>query len=165
MNSAFNAWPWEVCMFRIAVLPSLFLAVALGLSAQTHGGGGKNPGTSQGKSAAPNVPDTTVRSFFLSGKVVVDDGTPLTDPAAIQSNCKGRIHIEGFTDSKGSFNFEIKSMNDSGVAADQATDSSQTLLGRDPSQGERGGGSGPGLLRNYWRACKLQALLPGFPSA
>jgi tetratricopeptide (TPR) repeat protein len=99
----------------------------------------------------------------MSGKVIVDDGTPLTDPAAIQSTCKGRVHVEAYTDSKGRFTFEVKSLNQNDVAADQATDSSQTLLGRAPTEAGRGG-SNPNRLRDYWRDCKLQAVLAGFTS-
>lgn len=149
-------------MFRILALPILAFSVVLGLSAQTRSGGG---GTSTGRSTSttPPLPDTTPRSLFMSGNVMVDDGTPLTDPAAIQSTCKGRVHVEAFTDTKGRFNFEIKSLNQNGAAADQATDSLQTLVGQAPTETGRGGPN-PGRLRDYWRDCRLQAVLPGFTS-
>jgi hypothetical protein len=37
----------------------------------------------------------------------VDDGTALTEPVAVKSNCQGRIRTEGYTDSKGHFSFEM----------------------------------------------------------
>jgi tetratricopeptide (TPR) repeat protein len=101
---------------------------------------------------------------------MVDDGTLLTDSVIIQSICKGRTHTEGYTDSKGHFSFEINSLKASGAAGNaagnaQASDSPQFGLERD--QMETGFGQtrlGSDRLRNYWRDCELQAVLPGFTS-
>ena len=41
------------------------------------------------------------RAVFLSGKVVVDEGMPLSQSAAIEMNCGGRLYTEGYTDAKG----------------------------------------------------------------
>lgn len=149
-------------MLRNLVLPSMIFCLTLGLSAQTQSGGGRNP------SGSPNISSGTLsdnrpRSFFLSGKVMVDDGTLLSDPVAIQSTCRGSTHTEAFTDDKGRFSFEVTGLNQTGIAADQATESSQTLVGRSPWETGQGV-SDPGRLRDYWRACKLQAVLPGFTS-
>src|SRR5215469_4758523 len=57
----------------------------------------------------PN-PDMGSRPMFLSGKVVVDDGTPLTDAAIIQTICRGNIRDEGYTDSKGAFSVQLGGM-------------------------------------------------------
>lgn len=162
-------------MFRIPGLLILVFSLALGLSAQSSRGGGKK--TSPPASIPPNpsnVPslprsDTTPRSFFLSGKVMVDDGTLLTDSAIIQSNCEGRTRTEGYTDSKGRFNFEINSVKESGAlggnAQAQAMDSSQPGLGRDQSEtGFEQPRFGSDRLGSYWRECELQAVLPGFTS-
>jgi tetratricopeptide (TPR) repeat protein len=157
-------------MFRIPVLLILFLALALSLSAQSRSGGGRSPttgSTSTGPGMSPSLPapDVTPRPIFLSGKVIVDDGTPLTDSVMIQSICKGRIRTEGHTDSKGHFSFEINSLNETSAAGnDQAIDSSPGL-GRDQSQtgfGQTRPGSSP--TNDNWRFCELQAVLPGFTS-
>ncbi len=155
--------------FRIPVLLTLVFAAALSLSAQSRGGGGKPPGTGTvpNPGNSPNLPpDNTPRSYFMSGKVVVDDGTPLTDPAAVQSVCQGNIHTEGYTDSKGHFSFEINSLKDKNNAGnDQASDSSRSGLGQDTSQTGLGRDTfGSSQLREFWRNCELQAALPGFTS-
>jgi hypothetical protein len=166
-------------MCRIPVLLILFFAIAHGLSTQSPGGGGKKPSTTGSTPTNPTNPttspnlqptDTMPRSFFLSGKVMVDDGTLLTDSVIIQSICKGRTHIEGYTDSKGHFSFEINSLKESGAEGNaagsaQASDSPQFGLERD--QMETGFGQtrlGSDRLRDYWRDCELQAVLPGFTS-
>ena len=158
-------------MLRIPVLLTLFLSLILSANAQSRGGGGKPPGgggvpTNPGMSPGLSTPDAMPRPFFLSGKVMVDDGTLLTDSALIQSNCKGRIRTEGRTDSKGHFSFEINSLKQDGSAGGyQAIDASQPGAG--PSQADNGFGQtgfGAGSLRDYWRDCELQAVLPGFTS-
>src|SRR5579864_6342513 len=112
----------EAPMFRIPVLLILYFALAHGLSAQSPGGGGKQPSTTgstptnpTNPRTPPNLPstDTMPRSLFLSGKVMVDDGTLLTDSVIIQSICRGRIRTEGYTDSKGHFSFEVNSLKES----------------------------------------------------
>jgi tetratricopeptide (TPR) repeat protein len=157
-------------MARIPVLLTLFFSLALSLGAQSRSGGGKpsttgSIPTSPGMSPSLPAPDVTPRPMFLSGKVIVDDGTPLTDSVMIQSICKGRIRTEGHTDSKGHFSFEINSLKESSAAeSDQAIDSSAGS-GRDQSQtgfGQSRVGSHP--VSDYWRFCELQAVLPGFTS-
>ena len=71
-------------MGRILV-PSLFLAGALGLSAQSHSG--SRPSTSH-TTVPTGPPDVSTRPLLISGKVTVDDGTMLTEPVPIQSTCK-----------------------------------------------------------------------------
>jgi tetratricopeptide (TPR) repeat protein len=161
-------------MFRIPVLLILYFALAHGLSAQSPGGGGKQPYTTgstptnpTNPRTPPNLPstDTMPRSLFLSGKVMVDDGTLLTDSVIIQSICKGRIRTEGHTDSKGHFSFEINSLKQSGSAEIQAIESSPTPFGRDQSEiGFGQNGLGFNRLQDYWRDCELRAELPGFTS-
>lgn len=154
---------------------TLILTLCISLCAQSRGGGGRAPGsgsvpgTGSVGTTGMAAPDYQPRSFFLSGKVSMDDGTALTEPVAVQSNCAGRVRTEGYTDSKGRFSFEINSLKDKQMAgADQAIDSSPS--GFDPSsqrvdaQGRVvGGNSGADMLRN-WRQCELQAMLPGFTS-
>src|SRR2546426_3554925 len=138
------------CRTLVGVLPCLVLS--LGLVAQTRPGGGRPSGSASTptipRTTNPNLPTTnpTLRSLFFSGKVAVDDGTPLTDPATIQSHCKGRIRTEGYTDSKGSFSFEISNSRERELAGvDQAIDSAPAGPGFGNSRGNsvrewRGGG-------------------------
>jgi tetratricopeptide (TPR) repeat protein len=92
---------------------------------------------------------------FLSGKVVVDDGTPLTDSAIIQSVCKGRVHNEGYTDSKGSFSIDLTDTNKQVIGSAQESDSGL------PDPNKR---TPAGPQKRDMRDCDLQAVLPGFTS-
>ena len=158
--------------FRTLAYLALVFAFSVNLTAQSPGGGkppstgtapapGTAPGSIPTSTPTPRVssPDLT-RSIFLSGKVTVDDGTALTEPVAVQSNCRGRIRTEGYTDSKGHFSLEINSLKDKQMAgADQAIDSSPASFGTQMP----GGNSSRDLLYE-WRQCELQADLPGFTS-
>ncbi|PYX97345.1 MAG: hypothetical protein DMG71_03400 [Acidobacteria bacterium] len=143
-------------------LAFLLLTLSVGATAQSRGTGGGKPSvpTTPSTTNPSNVPSPprldTNRSFFLSGKVRADDGTPLTDAPTIQSLCKGRIRTEAYTDSKGNFSFEVSRLKErelGGVVGD-AIDSSSSLDSR----------ASQGSIINEWKDCELQALLPGFTS-
>ena len=91
------------------------------------GGGGRTPAPpTVGTMPNTSIPslNTPSRSLFLTGTVVVDDGTPLTNQAIIQTKCHGMTRTEGHTDSKGSFSIDFSEQQDrvtSGI--DQAEDS------------------------------------------
>lgn len=89
---------------------------------------------------------------FLSGKVTLDDGGELSDPAAIQLICRGQRHTEGYTDQHGSFSFQFADPT-SGVA-DNASDASTTMMTRSTSARDQ----------HNWRDCEIQAVLAGYSS-
>ncbi len=92
---------------------------------------------------------------FISGKVVIDDGTPLTDQAIIQSNCKGQRHAETHTDSSGNFNFEF------GKQRTESDDIETSSMGRVVSTNANGRTRSSDRLS---ADCQLVAILPGFTS-
>jgi tetratricopeptide (TPR) repeat protein len=106
---------------------------------------------------------------FLSGRVAVDDGSPLPGPVTIERVCNGVTRAEGYTDTKG--NFGIQLGNEQGVFQD-ATDGiggggdMTGLPGVSRAQPGLGGGPGMGqsaterLLNN----CELRARLGGYRS-
>ncbi len=110
-------------------------------------------GPSRGVPSAPPPPGVNTNSggsLFLSGKVVISDGGELTEPAAVQSTCRGQKHTEAYTDSHGNFSFEIGravNSNAAGLAdADTSWNSSNTSRTRDMGD------------------CDLTASLAGFTS-
>ena len=48
-------------------------------------------------------PDAGSTPIFLTGRVVLDDGTPPPDPVGIERVCHGAVRAAGYTDSKGQF--------------------------------------------------------------
>jgi len=101
------------------------------------------------------LPGMTTPNLFLTGKVVPDDGTPLTDHATIQTICKGQIHTETYTDSHGGFTFEFRG---------QSTASNSTAAGVMDAETSL---TNPTAMRGNqrdWHDCELRASLPGFTS-
>ena len=135
----------------LLVLACLIFLSALPASAQGGSGGGNNrrSGTSGRPAALPDLTPNTI--LFLSGKVVVDDGSVLTDSVAIETICKGQKRTEAHTDSHGSFGFEIgnrfSSFNEPQLDADtRSRPMADRASGRD------------------LRDCELRAALSGFTS-
>lgn len=158
-----------VSLLTVVLFSSSLLAQHTGGSGGSAGGrpSGGSPGMntpsnnpSPGLSIPNTLPNPTVgsRPMFLSGKVVVDDGTPLTDAAIIQSICRGNIRNEGYTDSKGTFSVDLSSNAIHGItgAADDAGDR--------PNSDATQVGSNRGNTARDMRDCDLQAVLPGFTS-
>ena len=102
--------------YRLTCCTFLTLTLTIFASAQ----GSKSPGRGTTGTTNPsntgnipmqptmNIPDSTVgRTAFISGKVVLDDGSQLTEAATIQTVCQGRRQTVAHTDSHGGFTFEF----------------------------------------------------------
>jgi cytochrome c-type biogenesis protein CcmH/NrfG len=87
--------------------------------------------------------------IFISGKVVLQDGSPLTESAEIQSVCSGRKRTEAYSDPGGGFTFQF-------------SNASSTLVQGGVGEGDSSLGS-----MNPSRSlsnCEIRAALPGFTS-
>jgi tetratricopeptide (TPR) repeat protein len=139
-------------LFRYTLL--IFTLSASALAQRT--GGGKpsvGPPTSTGSTNFPPIaPPSTNSAVFVSGKVVLDDGTELTEPAVVQTICQGRRHSETYTDAHGGFSFRFGDPSQN-TAASISDASSSSMTVRSNTQ------SGPDL-----RDCEIQAELAGFSS-
>jgi len=138
----------------------LFLALTLTISSFAQGrpgsGGGKTPGPTVRSTPSTSLPRENPQNLgrvFLSGKVVLDDGTPLTESATIQTICKGQRRNETYTDSHGNFSFEFgdRRPGTSGVGIGDAETSWSDSTGSRQNQRD-------------WHDCELQAMLPGYSS-
>ena len=143
------------------ILPALVALLVFTLptcaSAQTR------PGTGPSKTPTPSRPPqppqlgTPVRgTIFLSGRVVLDDGSELTEPVAIQTICRGQKRTVTRSDFHGGFSFELGSQNPMANVAgisDAETDNSWSDSMTSSRRGQRD-----------YRDCELQAVLPGFSS-
>ena len=136
---------------QLALFSLLVLTLSLPASSQTRpgSGGSRTPGT-----RTPQLGPPVRGSIFLSGRVVLDDGSELTEQVAIQTICRGQKRTETYSDSRGSFSFELGNQNPmSGAAGLMDADTSFS----DVMSTKRGN-------QRDWRDCELQAALPGFSS-
>lgn len=126
----------------------LVLACLISMFAQPVAAQGRIGLGSRRRAAAQDQPSSTI---VLSGKVVLSDGSVLTEPALIQSICRGQKRTETHTDSHGNFSFDfggrLSTQSDAAFDADAPT----------PTVG-----NGPD--RRHVQDCELQAALAGFTS-
>ena len=135
----------------------VFLVFALSgwVLAQGRPGGGKPPIGSTGSTGSVNLPSigpTSGTGIFVSGKVVLDDGTDLTEPAVILTICSGQRHSQTYSDMHGSFSFQFGDPTQ-GASASISDASNSSMPGRSGMQTPRDLGS-----------CQIQAELAGFSS-
>ena len=99
------------------------------------------------------------RPYFLTGKVVLEDGTPPPDPVAIQLLCRVTPRTVAYTDRKGSFSVDLHDrIND--VLPDASEPGRDFTLNRsNPAQGGMVCPNDPNLL-----GASIQASLPGYQS-
>ena len=154
-----------LCSTLLCITPGLYAQHSGGGTGGTGGGGtrgGVGGGTTNGNTSTTGLPGMSIPNpstpstmLFLSGKVIVDDGSVLTDPAAIQTVCRGNTRTIGYTDRKGTFSIQLdpnSSANLAGVG--DVTDTGPTM------QNDYGGTF---QMRDF-RDCQVQAVLPGFTS-
>ncbi|MGA8493369.1 MAG: tetratricopeptide repeat protein [Terriglobales bacterium] len=89
---------------------------------------------------------------FISGQVVLDDGTELTEPAMIQTICRGQRRSQTYSNSRGYFSFQFGDSHAAESAAISDASSSSAPI--------RSGGQSPSEISE----CQLQAELAGFSS-
>ena len=144
----------------------------------TPGRGGMDTGQQQGsfgrggmQQPGLNQPEFQ-RPIFISGKVMLADGTPPADPVAIERDCWGQRRPETYTDSKGRFSFQLGDKHSLAFA-----DASTSPASDDDFAGSGIGSGGfgstqasPGAPRvsAFGRVdltgCELKAVLPGYRS-
>lgn len=118
-------------------------------------------------------PDMGPRPIFISGKVMMDDGTPPPETVVIERICSGNSpRPEGYTDSKGHFSFELgrnqSMMADAsyGSGADDPFGNAGGAPGRSSSGNRMPGmaGGGSQVTERDLMGCELRASLPGYRS-
>jgi tetratricopeptide (TPR) repeat protein len=134
---------------------SLPLLFSLSLTASAQGRPGRTSGSTTRRNTPTSPPPGNQRTTFITGRITVDDGTPVTDPVAIQTNCRGQLRTRGYSDSKGYFSIELSSNNTALAASSDASESMSTV-GRVPTNSRS--------LSNEWEYCQIQANLPGYTS-
>lgn len=146
-------------------------------------GGGSNPGggattpTTPSRTTTPTPttpqqqqtqqPQVMTQPIFISGRVLLEDGTPPDGQVVIERVCNGQPKSEGYTDSKGYFGIELGRRNN-GMIMDASENASSDPFGSSGGFGNSSrssgstamlGGSDPRLI-----GCELRARLTGYRS-
>ena len=131
---------------------------------------GRTTNTSPNNSTNPNGTSTSPPPpIFVTGRVMIDDGTPLTEAVVIQRVCGGSPHAEGYTDGKGFFGIELGNKTVMQDASEYESGSGAGFGSRSTvssGQSQSGINSGPstGFSDRRYQNCDLQAKLPGYRS-
>lgn len=155
----------------VAPTPSPNVPGGIGNNGGNNPGIGNTPGTNPNRfpgSTDPNnrFPDQS-RPIFISGKVLLDDGTPPPEQVTIERVCNGNPRAQAYTDSKGRFQFQFGQTQ--GILQD-ASIGSPGLGGIDGQQPGMGGNrsstglGGSGIGERDLMGCEIRANLPGYRS-
>ena len=137
-----------------------------GLGGNTRGNVPTNPNSLPGNT--PNQFPEMQRPIFISGKVMLEDGTPPPESVTIERVCGGIARPEGYTDSKGRFSFEVGKnqamFSDASYGNDRDPFSSAPGFGNtNANQNSRGmSGMGRQQMERELMGCDITAKLAGF---
>src|SRR3954462_2139081 len=161
--------------FLFVLIFAVVFATCLPVVAQqpgnSGGAGGSKPtaptSTPTTRPSGTNFPNTQTERqiLYITGSVVLQDGTPPPEPIAIERMCGGSAHKEGYTDSKGHYqiqlgqNFELQDVSESSNAMGGFGS------GNPPGMGSPGGMGLGGVNPRDLIGCELRGLLPGFQSS
>ncbi len=134
----------------------------------TTPGGNSIPGV--GTSRTPQQPTQQMpemqRQIYVSGKVLMDDGTPPPEQLVVERVCNGTPRPEGYTDSKGRFSFALG--QNSAMMADASVgnigDFGGASQSRSSNRGLGGLGGASGVSERDLSGCEVRAVLAGFRS-
>ncbi|MGP8243629.1 MAG: tetratricopeptide repeat protein [Bryobacteraceae bacterium] len=146
------------------------IAAAQNRGTTTTAGAG-NTGTSTTRtSTTPSTTSNTATTtnptqptIFLSGRVLLEDGTPPPQSVRIERVCGGSTRTEGFTDGNGNFSVQIGSAEN--AAYQDASDTGPGGFGSAAGGGgSASGGFGGSLADRRLLNCELRARLGGYRS-
>ncbi len=154
--------------FSLVIISTLALMPPL--TAQQTGSSG-NSGTgsrSAGRTRTQAPPSQERRMVFISGRVMMDEGTVPPERISIERVCNGRVRREAYTDSHGNFSFQLGAeadvMQDASVGAIDGVTTSPALGGRVvpgvPATTEQS----TGVTQRELIGCELRAALKGYRS-
>src|SRR3954470_18334148 len=155
---------WEIAALALISIGALH-AQKTPANAVPSPNGPTTPRPTQPTTPFPDGAGPNSRPIYISGTVMVSDGSPLNDRAKIERVCNGVANVEAETDKKGRFSFEVGhslEMPDASVGSD-ITGRGGSPFGTSTNNGGMPGGRLGGTDRRLF-GCELRAALTGFRS-
>lgn len=159
--------------FGLPIGLALFAAITCAQTAPPKGAPPSAPGsstTSPPTVSRPTSSGTLNRgTIFVSGRVMLEDGTAPTEPVVIEKICGSSRRAEAHTDNKGEFSFQLgmgavntEALSDMSAETSRVPGSGPTL-GAAQSIGTPGNASGGRLSESSTlMGCELHAVLAGY---
>ena len=166
---------YAAAAFLLSALPAMAQS-GTGASAPPGGSSGGGPVNTPGQVNQPPVLSGRAtngnlnRSISISGKVVMDDGSPVPQDIVIERVCSGTPHAVAYADSQGRFSFRWGAQDAGSPALTDASDAgtgSRHTTGGGFGGSQSAGGSNPlaaDPLGNRMMNCELRAELAGYRS-
>ncbi|HKD14797.1 MAG TPA: tetratricopeptide repeat protein [Candidatus Angelobacter sp.] len=143
---------------RVTLLLAIIVCLSAAMSAQKGGKGGSvNKPTTTTNIPPVNTPQPNLQPLFISGKVLVDGGGAPPEPVAIERVCNGVARRQGYTDAKGSFQFQL----DQNLGFQDASETTNSIFDNVPQTMTQS----QDILKTKYQGCEVRAVLPGFISS
>src|SRR5713101_977051 len=146
----------SLCRFTLTL--GIVISLAAGTAAQKSGKGGppSKPGANTNISPMNSSQPISTQPVFISGKVLVDGSGAPPEPVVIERVCNGVARRQGYTDSKGSFQFQLDQ-----ITGFQDASENSGIAGGDTQTSTQG----QDTLKMKYQGCEIRAVLPGFLSS
>jgi tetratricopeptide (TPR) repeat protein len=137
--------------FRLALAIGLLAGLPANMAAQK----GKGPPVPTPSPTQPNI----TQPLFISGRVLQEGGAAPPEPVAIERVCNGSARKQSYTDSDGSFQFQL----DQNLRFQDASET--TINPNTAGSATQKSILGPDALKLQYDGCEIRAVLPGFISS
>ncbi len=148
--------PAGLCLVFGLPLPVLFAQA---------GGSGKAGGGAA--TSTQSIPTQMPRDLFVTGKVMMEDGSPPPEPVAIEVVCASNRVPQAFTDAKGKFSFRLGDHQEVMAEASMGGSGDQDVFGGTPGGRQQSistpsGSTAMGGASNPLMGCDLHVVLAGY---
>jgi len=142
--------------FTALILVSIMALASAALAQRSISGGSSSPSLTNIPNRNATVTDLPVQPVFISGKVMLEGGGGIPEPVAIEEVCDNVTRREGYTDSKGHFEFQLGTNT-----TFQDASESEPRISANP-QSHSAASQAQHLMR--LSACEFKAVLAGYQS-
>jgi tetratricopeptide (TPR) repeat protein len=144
-------------LFRTWAAVGIVLLAQAGVAQRGSTGSSNSNSRTTAPSRIPTAPDSSLQPVFVSGKVLLQGGGVLPEPVAIERVCNSVSRREGYTDTKGQFEFQLGQ----NTTFQDASESDTRVT---PASTPRPGSSSSRRPLDL-TGCELRAVLAGYQSS
>jgi Flp pilus assembly protein TadD len=144
-------------LFRAWAAVGIILLAPAATAQRGSSGSSSTTSRTTAPSRTPTSPDTSIQPVFVSGKVLLQGGGVLPEPVAIERVCNAVSRREGYTDTKGQYEFQLGQNT-------TFQDASESDTRTTPASAPRPGSTGARRPLDL-TGCELRAVLAGYQSS
>jgi tetratricopeptide (TPR) repeat protein len=142
--------------FRVVLALAILVSLPAAMAAQMPKGGPPSRISPQ---------PTSMQPLYISGRVLLENGTAPSEPVTIERVCNGAVRKQGSTDSKGSFQFHLDQNRGFQDASENGSDSGLFNTASQASGQPQDAFQTQEAFKQQYQGCEIRAVLPGFISS